>query len=310
MPDEKSGAQQQPESWFDRLVARVQGEKRKTIAVAMAQESHVLQALETARRHRLAEGILVGEMDAIRRAAEEAGVNISRFEIVPQRGEAEAVHRAIEVVRAGEADLLMKGKCSTAAFLRGILDREKGLRGPGLLSHLAIFEVSTYPKPLFMSDAAMNIYPDLAQKVEITKNAIRSAQLLGVEVPKVALIAAVERVDPEHMPCTVHAAAIAKMADRGQLGNARVDGPLAVDNALDPESCRVKGINSPVGGDADILIMPNIEAGNTFYKTMTILARAKTAGVLVGARVPVILPSRADSDETKFLSIAAAVAMS
>lgn len=297
-------------AWFDRLVARVQGEKRKTIAVAMAQEAHVLEALERARQNKLAEGVLVGEMDAIRRAAEEAGVDLSHFEIVPQRGESEAVHRAIEVVRAGEADLLMKGKCGTDVFLRGILDREKGLRGPGLLSHVAIFEVNTYPKPLFMSDAAMNVNPDLAQKVEITRNAIRAAQRLGVPVPKVALIAAAERVDPEHMPCTVHAAAIAKMADRGQLGDALVDGPMAVDLALDPEAVRVKGLKSQVAGDADILIMPNIEAGNVFYKTMTILARAKTAGVLVGARVPVVLPSRADSDETKFLSIAAAVAMS
>jgi|YelNatPaOPRAMG01_1025707.scaffolds.fasta_scaffold00089_3 phosphate butyryltransferase len=296
--------------WFDRLVARVQGEERKTIAVAMAQEGHVLQALEAARKHNLANGILVGEIEAIRRAAEEVEVDLSHFELVPQRGEEEAVHRAIEVVRAKEAELLMKGKCSTAAFLRGILDREKGLRGSGLLSHLAVFEVSTYPKPLFMSDAAMNICPDLLQKVEITKNAIWAAHRLGVEVPKVALIAAAERVDPEHMPCTVDAAAIAKMADRGQLGKALVDGPLAVDNALDPESCRVKGIQSAVAGDADILIMPNIEAGNTFYKVMTILARAKTAGVLLGARVPVVLPSRADSDETKFLSIAVAVALS
>ncbi|NOZ55221.1 MAG: bifunctional enoyl-CoA hydratase/phosphate acetyltransferase [Calditrichaeota bacterium] len=297
-------------SWFDRLVERVQGERRKTIVVAMAQEAHVLQALETARKHRLAEGILVGEMDAIRREAEKAGVDLAHFEIVPQRGECEAVLRAIEVVRSGEGDLLMKGKCSTSTFLRGILDKEKGLRGPRLLSHLAIFEVETYPKPIFMSDAAMNISPDLSQKIEITRNAIEGAQKLGVEVPKVALIAAVEKVNPEHMPCTVDAAAIAKMADRGQLGQAIVDGPLAVDNALDQESCEVKGIKSPVGGDVDILIMPDIEAGNTFYKTMTILAKARAAGILMGARVPVVLPSRADSDQTKFLSIAAAVAMS
>ena len=296
--------------WFDALIRRVQGEKRKTIVVAMAQEAHVLQALETARRENLAEGVLVGEVDAIRREAERAGVDIGRFTVIPQAGETEAVQRAIDVIRSGEASLLMKGKCSTAAFLRAILDRDRGLRGAGLLSHLAIFEVETYHKPIFMSDAAMNIYPDLMQKVEITKNAIRGAQKLGVRVPKVALIAAVEKVNPEHMQCTVDAAAIAKMADRGQLGEALVDGPLAVDNALDRGSCEVKGINSPVGGDADILIMPNIEAGNCFYKTMTILARAKTAGILVGATVPVVLPSRADSDQTKFLSIAAAVAMS
>ena len=298
------------DSWFDKLVERVQGERRKTIVVAMAQEAHVLQALETARKHSLAEGILVGEMDAIRREAEKAGVDLAHFEIVPQRGECEAVLRAIEVVRSGEGDLLMKGKCSTSTFLRGILDKEKGLRGPRLLSHLAVFEVSTYPKPIFMSDAAMNISPDLSQKIEITRNAIEGAQKLGVPVPKVALIAAVEKVNPDHMSCTVEAAAIAKMADRGQLGKAIVDGPLAVDNALDRESCEVKGIQSPVGGDVDILIMPDIEAGNVFYKTMTILARAKAAGILVGARVPVVLPSRADSDQTKFLSIAAAVAMS
>ncbi|MCR4437510.1 MAG: bifunctional enoyl-CoA hydratase/phosphate acetyltransferase [bacterium] len=295
---------------FDQLVAEVQKVGRKKIAVAMADEEDAIRAVAHARVQGVAEPVLVGEREAILRAAEEAGVDGAGLLIEHAQGEAEAVARAVELVRTGAADVLMKGRCSTATFLKGILDKEKGLRGSGILSHLAAFEVPSYPKLILMSDAAMNVYPDLQAKVAIVQNAIAVAHRLGITKPKVALIAAVEKVNHEGMPCTADAAVIAKMAERGQIQGAFVDGPLAVDNALSAKSCEVKGIASPVGGDADILIMPTIEVGNCFYKTLTVLAGARCAGIVVGAKAPVVLSSRADSDDTKFLSIALAIKVS
>lgn len=295
---------------FDELVEQVRRAGGKKIAVAMADEEDALRAVVYAREQGLADPLLVGEQRAIARAAEESGIRLDGIAIEPAEGETGAVGRAVGLIREGRADVLMKGRCSTAAFLKAILDKEHGLRGAGLLSHLAAFEVPSYPKLILMSDAAMNIYPDLPTKVAIVQNTIAAAHKLGIARPKVALIAAVEKVNPDGMPCTVDAAVIAKMAERGQIGEAVVDGPLAVDNALSAKSCEVKGIASPVGGEADILIMPTIEVGNCFYKTLTVLAGARCAGILVGARAPVVLSSRADSDETKFLSIALALKVS
>ncbi len=295
---------------FDQLVEEVQKGKGKRIAVAMAEEEDALRAVGYARAQGLAEPVLVGDREAIWRTAAAAGIDVEGVAIEHAAGEEPAVAKAVAIVREGGAEVLMKGKCSTAAFLKGILDRNSGLRGAGILSHLAVFEVATYPKLILMSDAAMNIAPDLQTKVAIVENAIAAAHKLGISAPKVALIAAVEKVNHEGMPCTVDAAVIAKMAQRGQIKGAVVDGPLAVDNALSSRSCEVKGISSPVGGDADILIMPTIEVGNCFYKALTVLAGARCAGIVVGARAPVVLSSRADSDDTKFLSIATALMVS
>lgn len=179
-----------------------------------------------------------------------------------------------------------------------------------MLSHLAIFESPEYHKLLFMSDAAMNIAPDLNEKISITKNAVEAVRALGYERPKVAMISAVEKVNPEAMPSTAHAALIAKMAERGQIKHAEIDGPLALDNALSEHANRVKGLKTSVGGDADICIVPNIETGNVFYKLLTILGRARVAGVIIGASVPVVLTSRADSEDAKYLSILSALAIS
>ncbi|MDZ7337529.1 MAG: bifunctional enoyl-CoA hydratase/phosphate acetyltransferase [candidate division KSB1 bacterium] len=295
---------------FDQLVDEVKKLGGKRIAVAMADEEDALRAVNHARGAGLAEPILVGDKEEILRMAEAAGIDITGVAVEHAEGEAGAVARAVELVREGDAEVLMKGRCSTAAFLKGILDKNSGLRGSGILSHLAAFEVPTYPKLILMSDAAMNIAPDLQTKIAIVENAIAAAHKLGMNAPKVALIAAVEKVNPEGMPCTADAAVIAKMAQRGQIKGAIVDGPLAVDNALSSKSCEVKGISSPVGGEADILIMPTIEVGNCFYKTLTVLAGARCAGIVVGARAPVVLSSRADSDDTKFLSIALALMVS
>jgi phosphate butyryltransferase len=188
-----------------------------------------------------------------------------------------------------------------------VLDKANGLRTGNIISHLSLFENPQYHKILMMSDAAMNIAPDLPTKIAITENAVSAAIKLGYSLPKVAIISAVEKVNPEGIPSSADAAIIAKMADRGQIKGAIIDGPLAVDNALSQQACKVKGLTSPVGGDADICIVPNIETGNAFYKLLTILGQAKVGGIVVGARAPIVLTSRADSEESKFLSIVTAL---
>ncbi len=292
---------------FAQLEELVQKSEQKTIAVAMAEDRDVLGALERARAKGLARAILTGEKVKIENMLQEAGVAPALYEIIDCAGEKEAVVQAVRQVREGRAQVLMKGLCSTATFLKGILDKETGLRAAQVLSHLAVFESPYYHKLFMMSDAAMNIAPDLATKVAITANAISTAQSLGYEKPKVAIISAVEKVNAEGMPSSADAALIAKMGDRGQIKGAIIDGPLAVDNALSLQSCEVKGLQTPVGGDADILIVPNIETGNAFYKLLTILGGAKVAGIIIGAACPVVLTSRADSEESKFLSIVTAL---
>ncbi len=295
---------------FKQMLSHVSKMERRKIAVAMAQDSEVLLALNAAYSAGLGDAILVGDRAEIVQRAEEENINIKNFEVVDVKEEKKCVREAIELVRSGEAQVIMKGLCSTANFLKGILNKEYGLRAAEVLSHLAIFESPNYPKLLFMSDAAMNIAPDLKTKIAITNNAIKAAHALGYKKPKVAILSAVEKVNAENMPSSAEAAIMAKMAERGQLADAIVDGPLALDNALSPKANQVKGLHSAVGGKADICIVPNIEAGNIFYKLMTILGNALVAGIILGAAVPVVLTSRADSENAKFLSIATALAVS
>ncbi len=295
---------------FKQLTNQLSKMEKHKIAVAMAQDAEVLLALNAAQSAGLGEAILIGDRQQIYQIAEEHHIDVKNFEIVDIKDEKKTVREAIEIVRSGEAQVIMKGLCSTATFLKGILDKEAGLRASDVLSHLAIFESPNYPKLLFMSDAAMNIAPDLKVKIAITNNAIKAAQALGYKRPKVAILSAIEKVNAENMPSSAEAAIISKMSERGQLAEAIVDGPLALDNALSPKANQVKRLNSPVGGRADICIVPNIEAGNIFYKLMTILGNALVAGIIVGAAVPVVLTSRADSENAKFLSIATALAVS
>ena len=295
---------------FDDLLRQVTGKPKKTLAVAMADDEDVLEALCLANREGLADAVLVGNKAAILALAEKSRLDISEFDIVNADGEKESVSIAIQLVREQMADALMKGKCATTTLLKGVLDKEAGLRSGKVLSHLAAFTVPAYHKLILMSDAAMNIAPDLQGKVTITENAVQAAHQMGIGMPKVAVIAAVEKVNFEAMPCTADAAALSQMASRGQIKGALIDGPLAIDNAVSLKACQVKGIVSEVGGDADILIMPDIEAANVFYKTLTYLGGSKSAGIIVGAQVPIILTSRADSEETKFLSIALAMVTS
>jgi phosphate butyryltransferase len=253
--------------------------------------------------------VLVGNPEQVRQVAAHEGLELGSFRLVPAEGEKECAARAVELLSAGEAEVLMKGKTATSTLMKAVLEPSARLKGPGLLSHLTLIQSAAYPKLLFMSDPGLNIAPDLHAKAAILENAVRAAQKLGVFRPKVAVVAAVEKVNPGAMPATVDAAALSKMGERGQLGDCLVDGPLALDCALSEHSCAVKGVGGEVAGDADILLMPDIEAANIFYKTVALFSGARMAGVVVGARVPIVLPSRADSDAVKYDSILAALAL-
>lgn len=295
---------------FDEMVQRVKDRPCKTIAVTGAESKQVLSAVSYAHQQGLADAVLVGDREKIIRISEEYQIDISAFDIVNTTSETQSVVRSLQLVREKLADTLMKGTCSTATLLRGVLEKEHGLRHGKLLSHVAVFELSTYHKLLFMSDGGMNIYPDLNGKIGMIENAVQVAKYFKIRKPKVAMITALEKVNHQAMPCTVDAAVIAKMYDRGQITDCIVDGPLALDNAINKQACEIKGIKSPVGGDADILIFPVIEVGNVFYKAMTCLTDCRTAGIVMGAKVPVIVSSRSDSEDSRFFSIALAMLIS
>ncbi|HES59577.1 MAG TPA: bifunctional enoyl-CoA hydratase/phosphate acetyltransferase, partial [Caldithrix sp.] len=292
------------------LLNRLNTQKKKKIVVAMAEDSDVLLSLEKARSGGLAEAALIGSRKLLDMIAIAKNLDLSNYDIINNEDEKSCITEAVQMVNRGEAQVLMKGLCSTKLFLKGILDKESGLRMSPVLSHLAIFESPNYRKLLMMSDAAMNIAPDLDEKIAITNNAVNAALSLGYKQPKVAILSAVEKVNAAGMPSSADAAIIAKMAERGQIKNAIIDGPLAVDNALSEHANAVKNLISPVGGDADICIVPNIESGNIFYKLLTVLGNAQVAGIVLGAKTPIVLTSRADSDQSKFLSIAAALTIS
>jgi phosphate butyryltransferase len=289
---------------LDRL-AKSQPSKR--LVLAMAQEGDSLKAACNAAAQQIVDPVLVGDPQAIQRVAEEEGVDIGGYRLLAASSEAECAAQAVQLIRSGEGDVLMKGRVSTANLMRAVLASDSGLKASPVLSHVTIVEIDTYHKLLFMSDPGLNIAPDLATKIAILRNAVAMAHRFGVSRPKVAVITAVEKVNPESMPATVDAAVLAKMSDRGQIEGCVVDGPFALDNALSAKSCEIKGIKTEVGGDADILLMPDIEAANVFYKTLAFLTNAKVAGLITGAKVPIVLPSRSDSDSIKYLSILAAV---
>jgi phosphate butyryltransferase len=283
---------------------------RKRIAVAAAQEESALEAVIDAYRHGLAEPILIGDVDAIRKMAATIGaamgVDISGFRLIDEKDFAASAARAVALVKAGEADMLMKGVLDTSILLKAVLNKENGLNAGRLTSHVGVMEVPTYHKLLIVTDGAINIAPDLWGKLDIIANAVQVAKALGMELPKVALLAAVEKVNPDKMPCTADAAILTQMNRRGQIKGCLVDGPLALDNAISAESAKIKKIVSEVAGDADILVSPDIEAGNILYKCLLDLGNAKGAGIVVGAAKPVVLTSRSDSAETKLASIALA----
>ncbi len=280
----------------------------RTIAVACPHDEDVLLSLHKAASAGLVRPLLIGRRDRIELLCEQLGLTTFWHEIIECSDDAAAVELAVRKVRSGEAQMLMKGLVSTGTFLKGVLNKEFGLRQRPLLSHVAVYEATDPERLVLFTDVAMNIAPDLAQKAQILENAVGLAHRLGIECPRVAAIAAVETVNPE-MPATVDAASLAKMADRGQIKGCVVDGPLALDNALSIEAARHKGITSAVAGVADVLLLPNIEAGNVLYKILGLVKVWPLAAVMVGASAPVVLTSRADSGETKFNSIALAAAI-
>ncbi|MBA7535337.1 Phosphate acetyltransferase [subsurface metagenome] len=294
---------------FNDLERRAKEKPVKRVALAMAQEADVLAAIVHAAENNIVEPILVGNEIVINEIAQKENLAISAYKIVHVEGESETAAKAVEIVRNRESDLLMKGKVPTATIMKAALNREKGLRGEGVLSHVTIIEAPTYHKFLLMSDSGLNIAPDLNTKVSIINNAVKVAHKLGIEKPKVGVICAVEKVNPVAMPATADAALLSKMADRGQIRGCLIDGPFGLDNAVSKKSCDVKGIKTEVGGDADILLMPYIEAANVFNKTIGYLTDYKIAGIIMGAKVPIIFTSRADSNRNKYLSILLGVSL-
>jgi len=268
-------------------------------------ESSLTGAVEAAEA-KLIRPILVGPEAKIRAVAEQYGLDISGCRVVDTPHSHAAAARAVEIVRAGEAETLMKGSLHTDELMGEVVRKDTGLRTERRISHAFIMDVPTYPKPLAVTDAAINIFPDLETKVDIVQNAIDMAHALGVGLPKVAILSAVEMVTPK-IPSTIDAAALCKMAERGQITGALLDGPLAFDNAISKEAAAIKGIRSEVAGDPDILLVPDLEAGNMLAKQLTFLANADAAGIVLGARVPIILTSRADTVRARMASCAVAV---
>jgi phosphate butyryltransferase len=291
---------------FSGLVEAAKAKGPKTVAVAAADQSEVMLAGLDAEVAGLAEVILVGDADKIRKIAREEAFDISRMEVIDLPEPGEAAVQVMSLVSQRRADIAMKGRIETSDFLRAALQRELGLRTGRLFTHVAAFEIPGFSRLIFISDAGVIVAPNLEQKVQIVQNAIFVAHALGVNRPRVAVLAATEIVNPK-IPTTLDAANLSKMADRGQIRGGLVDGPLALDNAISPESVKIKGIKSEVAGHADILIAPDIEAGNVLAKAITYFAQGKMAGVVVGARCPLILPSRSDTREAKLVSLALGV---
>ena len=294
---------------FEDLLEAVQSHPVKRIAIAVGHDKYVIEAACEARTQNIAETILVGDKARITQIANETGVSLDGIELVHSPEPITAADEAVRLVLSGKADILMKGFIHTDDFLRAVLHKDHGLRTGSIMSHVFVAEIKEWNKLIFISDAAMNITPDLEQKAAILLNAVHLAKLFGVEEPKVATLAAVELVNPA-MPATMDAAALSTMADRHQyVPCAMVDGPFALDNAISVEAAQHKGIEGPVAGRADVLIVPDIEAGNIFVKSLVHFGGRRVLGLLVGATVPVVVTSRTDTAEAKMLSMAGAVLM-
>ncbi|WP_028783151.1 phosphate butyryltransferase [Thalassobacillus devorans] len=289
------------------LIEKLDNSELKTVSVAQAADLEVLKAVKSAIQRNLCRFLLVGEEKEIERVSHEAGLDLHHpsIEIKSTKKDEAAIH-AVRAVRAGEAHVVMKGNLSTKEILKAVLHKEYGLRAGNVLSHTALFEIPNQDRLIFLTDAAMNIAPSLEEKGQIIENTVSVARSLGVELPKVAVLAAVEVVNPA-MPATMDAAMLTQMNRRGQLKHCQVDGPLAFDNAVSKTAAEQKGIDSPVAGEADILVVPAIEVANALYKSFMYFAEAKVAGIISGAAAPIVLTSRADSAESKIYSLALAL---
>jgi phosphate acetyltransferase len=291
--------------FFEELFERAAALPPMPTAVAHPCDATSLVGAVDAAEKGLLAPILVGPEHRIRGVAEAEGLDISPYRLVPTEHSHASAEKAVAVVRAGEASVLMKGSLHTDEVMHEVTRKDTGLRTERRLSHVYVMQVPTYPRALMISDGAINIYPTLEDKRDIVQNAIDLAHALGIAVPKVGILSAVETVTPK-LPSTVEAAALCKMADRGQITGGLLDGPLAFDNAISLEAAEIKHIRSEVAGQVDILIAPDLEAGNMIAKQLTFLANAEAAGVVLGARVPIILTSRADTVHARLASCAVA----
>jgi phosphate butyryltransferase len=291
---------------FAQLMELARERGPKTAVVAAAAQEAVLLAVNEAEERGVADVILIGDQPRIERIGHDNRVDLSRLEIIHEPDPIQAARQTMALIREDRAQIAMKGDIETADFLQAALDRKNGLRAGRLISHVAAFDISEFERLILISDAGVIVAPTLDQKADIVRNAIDVAHRLGISRPKVALLAATEMVNPK-IPATVDAAALSKMAERKQIVGGIVDGPLTLDNAISHKSAAIKGVESPVAGQADILIAPDIEAGNLLAKGITYFAQAYMAGVIVGARVPIILPSRSDTHQAKLIAIATCV---
>ena len=291
---------------FDDLLAKVSQCSKKTVAVACAQDDAVLEAVKAAKERGIADAILVGNEAEIKTIARTLKMHINEYKIINVEDPVEAARTAVKLVHDGEADMYMKGLIYTKTFLKSVLDKEVGLRTDKTLSHVCVFEIKGVDRLLFLSDVAFVPYPDLATKANIIKNTVEIAHACGVECPKVAPIAAVEVVNPK-MPCTVEADELTKMNENGEITGCIVDGPLSLDLAIEPQAAFHKGTTDrKIVGDADVLLFPDIHAGNITYKCLVHTAECKNGNILTGTSAPVILTSRSDEFEVKVNSIALA----
>lgn len=293
---------------FEEVLQAIKIAEPRSVAVAAANEISIIEALRKAQESDIGIPKFFGDAEIIRANADQIGWKLVDAHIVHVPDPYEASTQATLAVREGRCDILMKGQIHTDDFLRALLDKEKGLRMGVAMSHVFVIEMSSQKRLIFVTDGAMNIAPDLVRKAEIILNAVYLTNAFGLEIPRVAALAAVELVNPA-MPATIDAAALAKMCDRKQFPGCIIDGPFGLDNAISATAAKIKGIVSPVAGNADILLVPDIESGNMLVKCFSHMCGGRTAGVLVGASSPVVLTSRADSIEDKFLSIAVAVLM-
>ena len=291
---------------FERLVQKAQQAPPISMAIAHPCNDVSLESAVEAARLKLVTPILVGPAERVRKVAADYRLDINDFELVDAAHSHEAAQKAVELVRCGRAEALMKGSLHTDELMSAVVAREAGLRTGRRISHCFILDVPGHDTPLIITDAAVNIAPSLEDKIDIVQNAIDLAHALGAPEVRVAVLSAVETVNP-HIPSTIEAAALCKMAERGQITGAVIDGPLALDNAISPEAAQVKQIASPVAGRANVLVVPDLEAGNMLAKSLSFLAGADAAGVVLGARVPIVLTSRADVLLTRLASCAVAV---
>jgi phosphate butyryltransferase len=287
----------------------VLGGPKKKLVLAAAEDQHSLGAVLKAWNENLIDPVLIGDKPGIESICEAYNYDITGLTVIQEPDPEKATEIAVRMASTGEADILMKGKIGSSMLLKGVLNKEWGLRTGNLLSHIALFEVETYHKVIAVTDVAMNIAPNLREKIAILNNSVACLNKLGYIMPKVAVLGAVEMVN-ENMEATLDAALLSKMNQRDQIRNCIIDGPLAFDNAVSLESSKLKGIRSEVAGDTDLLLMPDIEVGNVLYKSLVFFAKASVASIILGAAVPIVLTSRSDSERAKFDSILLAAAAS